>query len=95
MYAALPVPPQRERTVADVVLDTLLAWGMTHVFGMVGHSNLGLADAMRVAEERGELTYVGIRHEGARRLRRERVRQVHRPHRRLLRDRRTGARRTC
>src|SRR2546430_17452 len=32
---------------------------------MVGHSNLGFADAMRRAEQRGELTYVGIRHEGA------------------------------
>src|SRR5207244_10359934 len=32
---------------------------------MVGHSNLGFADAMRRAEERGELTFVGIRHEGA------------------------------
>src|SRR5947208_15131292 len=32
---------------------------------MVGHSNLGFADAMRRAEERGELTYIGIRHEGA------------------------------
>src|SRR5256885_7094151 len=32
---------------------------------MVGHSNLGFAEAMRRAEERGELTYVGIRHEGA------------------------------
>jgi len=32
---------------------------------MVGHSNLGFADAMRRAEERGQLTYTGIRHEGA------------------------------
>jgi hypothetical protein len=39
--------------------------GITHVFGMVGHSNLGFADALRRAEERGELTFVGIRHEGA------------------------------
>ena len=31
-------------------------WGVRHVFGMVGHSNLGFADAMRRAEERGELT---------------------------------------
>ena len=31
-------------------------WGVTHVFGMVGHSNLGFADALRRAEERGELT---------------------------------------
>jgi pyruvate oxidase len=32
---------------------------------MVGHSNLGFAEAMRRAEERGELTYIGVRHEGA------------------------------
>jgi pyruvate oxidase len=32
---------------------------------MVGHSNLGLADAFREAEERGELTYIGTRHDGA------------------------------
>ena len=30
-----------------------------------GHSNLGFADAMRRAEERRQLTYTGIRHEGA------------------------------
>jgi thiamine pyrophosphate-dependent acetolactate synthase large subunit-like protein len=32
---------------------------------MVGHSNLGLADALRRASEDGRITYVGIRHEGA------------------------------
>jgi thiamine pyrophosphate-dependent acetolactate synthase large subunit-like protein len=32
---------------------------------MVGHSNLGLADALRRQEEAGALTYIGIRHEGA------------------------------
>jgi thiamine pyrophosphate-dependent acetolactate synthase large subunit-like protein len=32
---------------------------------MVGHSNLGLADALRRQEEAGRLTYIGIRHEGA------------------------------
>ena len=65
VYAALPPEPERERTVSDLLVDTMLAWGVTHVFGMVGHSNLGFADAMRVAEARGALTYVGIRHEGA------------------------------
>jgi RNA polymerase sigma-70 factor (ECF subfamily) len=48
-----------------VLVETLVNYGITHVFGMVGHSNLGFADAMRRAEERGELTYIGIRHEGA------------------------------
>lgn len=65
VYAALPDLAPRQRTVSDVVVDTLLAWGLTHVFGMVGHSNLGLADALREAESRGDLTYIGIRHEGA------------------------------
>jgi pyruvate oxidase len=65
VYVRLPAIPQRCRTVSDVLVETLVALGITHVFGMVGHSNLGFADAMRRAEERGELTYIGIRHEGA------------------------------
>jgi pyruvate oxidase len=32
---------------------------------MVGHSNLGLADALRLQEQQGNLNYYGIRHEGA------------------------------
>ena len=61
------VPPEREhvRTVSDLMVETMVAWGVTHVFGMVGHSNLGLADAMRRQVEAGALTFVGIRHEGA------------------------------
>ncbi len=65
VYVALPPEPDPVRTVSDVVVETLTNWGLTHVFGMVGHSNLGFADAMRKAEARGELTYIGIRHEGA------------------------------
>ncbi len=65
VYVALPPEPETERTVSDVVVETLTNWGLTHVFGMVGHSNLGFADAMRKAELRGDLTYIGIRHEGA------------------------------
>ncbi len=64
-YVQLPGAPAQTRTVADVMVETLVAHGITHVFGMVGHSNLGFADAMRRAEERGDLTFVGIRHEGA------------------------------
>lgn len=65
VYVRLPDPPPHIRTVADVLVETLVAHGVTCFFGMVGHSNLGFADALRRAEERGELTYVGIRHEGA------------------------------
>src|SRR4051794_22650690 len=53
------------RTVSDAMVETMVAWGVRHVFGMVGHSNLGLADALRRQEEAGRLSYIGIRHEGA------------------------------
>ena len=65
VYVGLPPERERTRTVSDVLVETMVNWGVTHVFGMVGHSNLGFADAMREAEGRGELTYIGIRHEGA------------------------------
>jgi pyruvate oxidase len=61
------VEPEREhvRTVTDVMAETMANWGVRHVFGMVGHSNLGLADALRRQEKAGRMTYIGIRHEGA------------------------------
>jgi len=65
IYVELPDVGPSQRTVADVLVETLVAFGITHVFGMVGHSNLGFADALRKAEERGEVTFIGIRHEGA------------------------------
>ena len=65
VYVALRPEPPKPRTVSDVMVETMVNWGLTHVFGMVGHSNLGFADAMRKAERRGDLTYIGIRHEGA------------------------------
>jgi pyruvate oxidase len=65
VYVRLPDVPQPGRTVADVLVETLVAHGIDAVFGMVGHSNLGFADALRRAEERGEIRFIGIRHEGA------------------------------
>jgi len=65
LYVELPAEEARVRTVSDVMVETLLQWGVRAVFGMVGHSNLGFADALRVAEQRGDLRYFGIRHEGA------------------------------
>jgi pyruvate oxidase len=52
-------------TVSDVMVETMVNWGVRHVFGMVGHSNLGLAEAVRKQEVKGNLTFIGIRHEGA------------------------------
>ena len=55
----------RKRSLMDQMVDVMVEWGIDSVFGMVGHSNLGLADALRAAEDDGRLTYYGIRHEGA------------------------------
>ncbi|HEX4432423.1 MAG TPA: thiamine pyrophosphate-binding protein [Frankiaceae bacterium] len=65
VFVELPQARPATRTVGDALVETLVAFGITHVFGMVGHSNLGFADALRKAEGRGEITYIGIRHEGA------------------------------
>ena len=65
VYAILPDEPPRERTVSDAMVETMLSWGVDTVFGIVGHSNLGFGDAIRQAELRGELSYFGVRHEGA------------------------------
>ncbi len=64
VYVGLPAEPEHVRTVSDVMAETLVNWDVTAVFGMVGHSNLGLADALRRQEEAGKLRYFGIRHEG-------------------------------
>ena len=59
-----PEPPQ-PRTVTDVMVETMANWGVQSVFGMVGHSNLGLSEAIRLAVADGKMRYYGIRHEGA------------------------------
>ena len=64
LYVELPVV-DRGVSLMDQIVATLCDWGLDTVFGMVGHSNLGLADALRRAEEGGRLRYFGIRHEGA------------------------------
>ena len=64
LYVQLPVP-SAEPTLMDQMVDVMTEWGVDSVFGMVGHSNLGLADALRKGEEDGRLRYFGIRHEGA------------------------------
>jgi len=65
IYVAVMESSERRPTVSDRMVQTMVNWGVTHVFGMVGHSNLGLADALRLQEEQGNLKYIGIRHEGA------------------------------
>lgn len=57
--------PEHVRTVTDAMAETMVNWGIQSVFGMVGHSNLGLSDAIRRRVKDGEMRFYGIRHEGA------------------------------
>ena len=65
IYVGVAPEAPHVTTVSDVIVQTLVNCGLRHVFGMVGHSNLGLADAIRRQESKGKLSYIGIRHEGA------------------------------
>ncbi len=65
VFVGLEPEPAHERTVTDAMAETMVNWGIKRVFGMVGHSNLGLADAIRRRVAAKEMSYVGIRHEGA------------------------------
>jgi pyruvate oxidase len=57
------VKPQK--TLSEIVAQTMVNWNVNTIFGMVGHSNLGLADAFRKQEEKGLMQFIDIRHEGA------------------------------
>lgn len=65
VFVGLEKQPDHVRTVTDAMVETMVNWGLQSVFGMVGHSNLGLSDAIRRRVAAGELRYYGIRHEGA------------------------------
>jgi len=65
IYVGVEEDAPHETTVTDIIAKTLTNWGVRNVFGMVGHSNLGLADALRRESLAGRLRYVGVRHEGA------------------------------
>jgi thiamine pyrophosphate-dependent acetolactate synthase large subunit-like protein/nitrite reductase/ring-hydroxylating ferredoxin subunit len=65
VYVGFEAEPAHETTVTDVMAQTMTNWGVRTVFGIVGHSNLGLSDALRREAINGNLTYFGVRHEGA------------------------------
>ena len=65
IYVGIPKEAAHQATVSDLMMETMVNWGVNTVFGMVGHSNLALADAMQRLEKKGQLRYFGIRHEGA------------------------------
>ena len=65
VYVGFEEDKPHVRTASDVMAETMVNWGVKQVWGMVGHSNLGLADGLRRQEQAGKLSYYGIRHEGA------------------------------
>ncbi len=65
IYVGIEEEKPHETTVSDVMVETMINWGVDTVFGMVGHSNLGLADAFKRQVEKNNLKFIGIRHEGA------------------------------
>ncbi len=65
LFVGLKKEISHKETISDIMVKTMTNWGVNRVFGMVGHSNLGFADAMQRSEKRGDLQYFGVRHEGA------------------------------
>lgn len=65
IFVAIEEEQDHQDTISDVMIETMINWGVNTGFGMVGHSNLGVADAMMRQEEKGNFQFFGIRHEGA------------------------------
>jgi thiamine pyrophosphate-dependent acetolactate synthase large subunit-like protein/nitrite reductase/ring-hydroxylating ferredoxin subunit len=65
IFVAINEEDAHQDTISDVMIETMVNWGVNTGFGMVGHSNLGVANAMMRQEELGKFQFFGIRHEGA------------------------------
>jgi pyruvate dehydrogenase (quinone) len=50
-------------TTADIMVETLISWGATHCFGVVGDGINSIIEALRKRQDR--IKYVGVRHEEA------------------------------
>ena len=50
-------------TTADIIVETLIAWGVPVIFGMVGDGIGPLIEAISVRQDK--IRYVGVRHEEA------------------------------
>jgi pyruvate dehydrogenase (quinone) len=48
---------------ADILIETLIAWGATHVFGVVGDGINSIIEALRRRQDR--ISYIGVRHDQA------------------------------
>ena len=60
---ATPLSPAPDATTADILVDTLIAWGAPFVFGIVGDGINPVIEALRKRQDR--IRYIGVRHEEA------------------------------
>ena len=59
-----PTPiPSSDLNTSDILIETLIGWGATHVFGIVGDGINSIIEALRKRQDRIE--YIGVRHEEA------------------------------
>src|ERR1700679_4041054 len=63
--APQPFPPnfEADQTTADIIVETLIDWGATHAFGIVGDGINSIIEALRKRQDR--IRYIGVRHEEA------------------------------
>ncbi|WP_345815159.1 thiamine pyrophosphate-dependent enzyme [Paraburkholderia sp. PREW-6R] len=52
-----------QATTSDIIVQTLLAWDVDHVFGMVGDGINPIIEALRVHQDK--IRFIGVRHEEA------------------------------
>src|ERR1700761_1612642 len=55
--------PAPDLNTSDIVVQTLIDWGATHVFGIVGDGINSIIEAFRKRQDR--IRYIGVRHEEA------------------------------
>jgi len=58
-----PFSPEDNASTAEVIVQTLLAWDVDHVFGIVGDGINPMIEALR--QHRDKIRFVGVRHEEA------------------------------
>jgi pyruvate dehydrogenase (quinone) len=62
--ASQPTPmPGKDLNTADILVETLINWGVTHAFGIVGDGINSIIEALRKRQDR--IRYIGVRHEEA------------------------------
>src|ERR1700683_3754814 len=53
--------PDGDLNTSDILVETVIGWGATHVFGIVGDGINSIIEALRKRKER--IRYVAVRHE--------------------------------